>query len=129
MRKRTKILLVTLFVLILLTSVGVYMLNKINQELNVLTTKSIPKIDLMQLKDGTYFGSYDSLVIKVSVEVTIQNHVITDIVILEHQNGQGDDAEIIIDDVILEQSMDIDLISGATYSSRAILLAIGDALS
>lgn len=129
MRKRTKILLVTLFFLILLTSVGVYMLNKIKQELNVLTTESIPKIDLMQLEDGTYFGSYESLVIKVSVEVTIQNHVMTDIVILEHQNGQGDDAEMIIDDVILEQSMDIDLISGATYSSRAILLAISNALS
>jgi uncharacterized protein with FMN-binding domain len=105
------------------------MINKINQEMEVLTISEIPEINLVQIDDGTYSGSFKSLLIKVQVEVTIQNHVITDIIILEHQNGQGDDADVIIDDVLLEQSINIDFISGATYSSKAILLAIGDALT
>jgi len=129
MRKRTKILLIIFVVIALLTAFGIYMINRINHEMEVLTISEIPEINLVQIDDGTYSGSFKSLLIKVQVEVTIQNHVITDIIILEHQNGQGDDADVIIDDVLLEQSINIDFISGATYSSKAILLAIGDALT
>ena len=129
MRKRTKILIIIFVIIASLTAFGIYMLNKINQEMEVLTISEIPEINLVQIDDGTYSGSFKSLLIKVQVEVTIQNHVITDIIILEHQNGQGDDADVIIDDVLLEQSINIDFISGATYSSKAILLAIGDALT
>lgn len=129
MRKRTKILLIIFVFIASLTAFGIYMINKINQEMEVLTISEIPEINLVQIDDGTYSGSFKSLLIKVQVEVTIQNHVITDIIILEHQNGQGDDADVIIDDVLLEQSINIDFISGATYSSKAILLAIGDALT
>ena len=129
MRKRTKILLIIFVIIASLTAFGIYMINKINQEMEVLTISEIPEINLVQIDDGTYSGSFKSLLIKVQVEVTIQNHVITDIIILEHQNGQGDDADVIIDDVLLEQSINIDFISGATYSSKAILLAIGDALA
>lgn len=129
MRKRTKILLIIFVIIASLTAFGIYMINKINQEMEVLTISEIPEINLVHFDDGTYSGSFKSLLIKVQVEVTIQNHVITDIIILEHQNGQGDDADVIIDDVLLEQSINIDFISGATYSSKAILLAIGDALT
>jgi uncharacterized protein with FMN-binding domain len=129
MRKRTKILIIIFVIIASLTAFGIYMINKINQEMEVLTISEIPEINLVQIDDGTYSGSFKSLLIKVQVEVTIQNHVITDIIILEHQNGQGDDADVIIDDVLLEQSINIDFISGATYSSKAILLAIGDALT
>lgn len=129
MRKQTKILLIIFVIIASLTAFGIYMINKINQEMEVLTVSEIPEINLVQIDDGTYSGSFKSLLIKVQVEVTIQNHVITDIIILEHQNGQGDDADVIIDDVLLEQSINIDFISGATYSSKAILLAIGDALT
>lgn len=129
MRKRTKILLIIFVIIASLTAFGIYMINKINQEMEVLTVSEIPEINLVHFDDGTYSGSFKSLLIKVQVEVTIQNHVITDIIILEHQNGQGDDADVIIDDVLLEQSINIDFISGATYSSKAILLAIGDALT
>lgn len=129
MRKQTKILLIIFVIIASLTAFGIYMINKINQEMEVLTISEIPEINLVQIDDGTYSGSFKSLLIKVQVEVTIQNHVITDIIILEHQNGQGDDADVIIDDVLLEQSINIDFISGATYSSKAILLAIGDALT
>ena len=129
MRKRTKILLIIFVIIASLIAFGIYMINKINQEMEVLTISEIPEINLVQIDDGTYSGSFKSLLIKVQVEVTIQNHVITDIIILEHQNGQGDDADVIIDDVLLEQSINIDFISGATYSSKAILLAIGDALT
>jgi uncharacterized protein with FMN-binding domain len=74
-------------------------------------------------------GSYSVFPVSVDVEVEVSNHVITSILITKHDNGQGTPAEVIIDDVILAQSIDVDSISGATYSSKVILLAIKDALS
>lgn len=51
-----------------------------------------------------------------------------DIEILKHRNGKGKKAEVIIDDVIKEQSLLVDAVTGATISSRAIFKAIEDAL-
>jgi uncharacterized protein with FMN-binding domain len=116
-------------ILIALISVGVSTLNKISRELEQLSTLSVPLIDLSEIQDGTYLGVYQTTAIEVKVEVTVYNHEITSILILEHRSGQGQPAEDIINHVIEQQSIDIDLISGATYSSKVILLAIGDALN
>ncbi len=78
--------------------------------------------------DGTYIGSYETTVVKVKVAVTVVNHTITEIEILKHDNGQGKEAEEILNDVIESQSVLVDSIAGATYSSKVILLAIIDAL-
>ncbi|MBN2268481.1 MAG: FMN-binding protein [Acholeplasmataceae bacterium] len=129
MHKRTKILLIVLIVIGIISLLGTYFIRQINQEMNELTVSEIPTINLSNIEDGTYMGTYQSMLITVKLEVVIQNHVITNITIMEHQNGQGDSAEVIIDDVINMQSIEVDFISGASYSSKAILLAIGDALS
>jgi uncharacterized protein with FMN-binding domain len=47
---------------------------------------------------------------------------------LEHRNGQGEAAEVIPQMVVDAQSLQVDAISGATFSSKVILLAIEDAL-
>lgn len=129
MRKRTKILIIIFIVIVTLSLLGIYMIKRINHEMEDLTNTSIHEIDLSNIDDRIYLGTFESLLIIVEVEVKIQNHLIIDIDILKHQNGQGDAAEIIIDDVLLLQKVNIDLISGATYSSKAILLALEDALS
>jgi len=41
----------------------------------------------------------------------------------------GGKAESIVDDVIAKQSLDVDVVTGATYSSSTILKAIEDSLS
>ena len=40
--------------------------------------------------------------------------------ILEHFNGQGQKAEAILENIIASQTLGVDGISGATYSSTAI---------
>lgn len=129
MSKKYKILIGISITLIIMVVIGIVVVNKMNEGIDILVAEDIPEINLMTVEDGTYLGAYAIPLISVKVEVTIVNHEITEVVILEHKNGQGDDGEMIVDDVILEQSIDIDYIVGATYSSKAILLAIGDALS
>jgi uncharacterized protein with FMN-binding domain len=60
--------------------------------------------------------------------VTVKNHTIKKIELLKHKNGQGQGAEIIPDKVMEVQSLKVDSVSGATYSSKVILKAIQDAL-
>lgn len=85
--------------------------------------------DLTQLADGTYMGSCDNGMVKVAVAVEIQGNAIANIRITEHDNGLGTPAEAIADDIIEQQSIEIDAISGATLSSKTIMKAVENALS
>ncbi len=50
------------------------------------------------------------------VEVTVQNGVITNIDILEHKNGRGSNAEVVVDRIVEEQKIEVDAGSGATVT-------------
>lgn len=67
--------------------------------------------------------------VKVVVQVHIKNHQIHKIEILEHENGFGEKAEIIIDHIIKKQKLNVDLVAGTTVSSKVILKAVENALS
>jgi len=87
--------------------------------------------NLAVISNGIYRGHYDvsSTPVKATLDITIQNHRITEIQILEHYcSSIGKKAEKITDLVIEHQRLDIDVISGATISSKAILKAIENAL-
>ncbi len=85
--------------------------------------------DLSAISDGVYQGECENGLVAVTVEVEVENHSITNVDILRHQNGLGKDAEVIVDEVVKEQSVEVDAISGATMSSETILKAIENALS
>ncbi len=129
MKKRYKVLIIVFFILLVIGVSGKLILDKIERDLESVMNIELEDIDLSEISDGTYLGSYKKIPIEVHVKVVVTNHVITDIEITKHVSGQGKPAEVIIDDVLSEQSLDVDLISGATYSSKIILLAIKDALS
>lgn len=92
-------------------------------------TTSDSSFNLAQISDGIYKGSCDNGLVKVRVEVIVENHAILDVRLLEHDNGLGGDAEAITDTVVQRQSVEVDTISGATISSKTILKAIENALS
>lgn len=84
--------------------------------------------DLSNISDGTYEGSFDAIIVAADVSVTVNDHKITNILINKHKNERGSSAEVITDDVIAQQSLEVDAISGATNSSKVILKAIENAL-
>ena len=51
----------------------------------------------------------------------------TDIELTEHQNGRGTPAEAILEEMLREQTTDVDAVSGATCSSRVIRKAVEEA--
>lgn len=85
-------------------------------------------IDISNIPDGIYVGEYDVDFIYAKVEVTVQNGFVTNIDILEHKNGRGKPAEIVVDRIIEEQKIDVNAVSGATNSSTVIKKAVENAL-
>jgi len=87
--------------------------------------------DLKAKADGTYRGeqSISGTPVKVTLDAVLRNHEITSIKIVGHICSPiGKKAEKITEDIIKQQSLDVDVVSGATASSKAILRAVENAL-
>ena len=92
------------------------------------TNLDIEAVDLTQIPDGTYTGSYDRYRWSTTVEVTILDHRITAIQSVKIQDGRDSLTEDLKEKVLSEQTVDVDAVSGATASSNAYLKAIENAL-
>ena len=88
----------------------------------------IETLDVCDIEDGVYVGSYDANVISASVKVTVSGGKIESIDLTSHKYDRGGPAIAIVDEVIQAQSLDVDVVSGATNSSKTILKAIENAL-
>ena len=128
MKRGMRRLLVWLMVLAVLIGGGVIAMNIIEGNLAKLAALPVDDTDLSAIADGTYHGSYTCFPVSVEVAVTVGDHAIIDIAILKHQNGQGTAAETLPSEVVAAQSLEVDTVTGATYSSKVILKAIENAL-
>lgn len=90
----------------------------------------IESIDLSQIEDGQYTGEYKNARWTNEVIVTVKDHKITDIEHTKSNNSaQIEVFKEIIENVINEQTVDIDTVSGATATTNSLLKAIEDALN
>lgn len=94
------------------------------------TTKKGKKGDI-DVKDGTYKGSANGYGGKVTVNVTVSKKTMTAIDVVS-ASGETDSffnrAKGVIDEMLTTQSTDVDVVSGATYSSNGIIGAVKNAL-
>lgn len=119
------IAILTIFVVTIVS--GILYLNSGQKE--VLST-SIGNIDLSNYEDGNYIGKFEGYRWSNSVAVIVKDHKIEDIKIMEGQQFRLDEVEKeLINNVITKQSVDVDVVSGATVSSKAILKAIENAFN
>jgi uncharacterized protein with FMN-binding domain len=88
----------------------------------------VDNVAVSQVRDGTYDGSESILPVSADVRVTVNGGRITDITMLSHSHGPNHGADAILPRVIAAQSLDVDAISGATYSSKVVRKAIEIAL-
>lgn len=88
----------------------------------------IKDVALNSAKDGVYSGEYNTTLVKVIVKVNIKDNSIEEVKIVKHQCGKGKKAESVVDKVVQKQSLKVDTITGATYSSKVILKAIEKAV-
>ena len=126
MKKRTKIAIVIGAVAgIAVIVLGLISFNAYRQKVAEIT---IEEVDLSRVNDGVYTGSCDAIFVIAEVKVTVRDNKITGIVLTRHENGKGEPAEVLPEKVVEAQSLLVDMVSGATSSSKVILKAIENAL-
>lgn len=86
--------------------------------------KQMSQVDLNRIADGEYSGSFGDFLVSVNVKTTVKDHRITGIQIVDQICGPGYDAKDTIDRIIKAQSPKVDAVSGATSSSRSIMVAV-----
>lgn len=86
--------------------------------------------DAAAYKDGTYYGTGTGFGGTLKVKVVISRGKITSIEVVENHDDSSylNRAEALIGNIISSQSTNVDVISGATYSSNGIKSAVRDAL-
>lgn len=129
MRRARPLWLILGLVLLLALAGGVWFAITAGRFQRQIEAIRISEVDLSQVADGVYTGAEETVLVKVEVRVTVRNGRITAIDLLRHEHGQGYGAEAVPGKVIAAQSLLVDTVSGATYSSKVILKAIANALT
>ncbi|AOT71241.1 FMN-binding protein [Geosporobacter ferrireducens] len=116
---------------ILLITLGIYLFFILPNEKNLDVIRNMPieNVDLNKINDGVYKGdfSYGSHTYK--VEVSVIEHKLEKIdVISNRDSSHAKKAEGVISRILEEQSLDVDVVSGATTTSKALLKAVENAL-
>lgn len=122
-----KVLGAIFLLVVVVAGIGmIYITRGLEEGLNV----TINPVDLSTKEDGIYKGSYDFGRWSNELNVTIENHKITninitdDIMIVNPEVRSG-----LIQRVMEEQNTTVDVISGGTVSCKAYLKSIENALN
>lgn len=88
-------------------------------------------LDLRKIKDGVYQGTGTGYRGPLSVEVTVKSHKMTNIVITKSSDDSAylNRAKNLISSILKNQTLNVDVISGATFSSKGIIAAVKNALT
>ncbi len=126
---RKKLLITLSIILAVALLAGGWFKLRLNRMYDKFNSEQITDMDLSILEDGTYLGEAGDFVVGVKLSVTVVNQEITDIEIQEQRGGKGYEAHDILPRMIEQQSPDVDVVSGATGSSRCIMIAVKNALT
>lgn len=117
-----------LSVLAVLACLGCIFFVMLNNEKKEVTNLVFENVNMSDVEDGTYEGEVSTALVSAKVRVTVRDKRIENIEILKHDNGLGSKAESIVDEMIKRNTYDVDVVSGATYSSKVIENAVNQAL-
>ncbi|MBS4008209.1 MAG: FMN-binding protein [Clostridium sp.] len=86
-------------------------------------------VDFGSVPDGTHRGMFTYGAFNFIVDVVAENgRVVTINVVQNRDNQQSADAVAVLDKIIEAQSLDVDAVTGATATSRALTKAVENAL-
>ncbi|MBD3391061.1 MAG: FMN-binding protein [Chitinivibrionales bacterium] len=95
---------------------------------NTIKGMRVENIDFEDVKDGSYEGAVNAVLVSARVRVDVKDGAVTGIEILEHNHGPKYSGGPMVQRILDAQSLEVDAISGATGSSVAICKAVEKAL-
>lgn len=124
MRLKRVLIILLLIVVVMLIS-GFLIMNRQSKKMEQLDFSVLNPADLA---DGIYRGSASAVLVNAKVIVEIKDGRIHTLDLVEHRHGPDYGAEALSDRMVQENRIDVDSISGATFSSLVVKSAVLDAL-
>ena len=97
-----------------------------------LSTGNADVADLESVEDGVYAGTGDGYGGPINVEVTVEGGEITDVTVLSHTESDGI-SDPAFDEIpaamVAGNSTEVEVVSGATFTSTGLMAAVNNALS
>lgn len=101
-----------------------------SQEMLRVRNMAINSVDINRLSDGDYIGSFTYGGYEYRVKTVVQAHRIIDIEIMHNRDTHhAKQAEGVLTRIIERQTPNVDAISGATTTSKALMKAVENALT
>ena len=122
-RRVRSMLRVLVVLLVVLAAAAIWFKVKYDRMVKVFEEAEVTQVDLWQIDDGTYTGSFGEFLVSAELEVTVENHRIVDLVVLDQRCGPGYRAEDTLNRILNAQSPLVYATTGATASSRCIMIA------
>lgn len=126
---RKKIVMILIMLFLLLASIfGTAYIDRVGEYKRAVKETTIEEVNISDIPDGVYIGEYDVNFIYAKVEVDVSGGKIIDVRILEHRQERGKAAEAVANEIVDEQRIDVDTVSGAMNPSIVIKKAVEVAL-
>jgi uncharacterized protein with FMN-binding domain len=123
-------ILIAFVFLVATIAMSIYSAIKNYQQLSFIRKLPVAAIDLSVINDGDYKGSFCYSHFCYKVNVSISSHAISAVTILRNRNSDyGKKAAAISERIIKAQSLQVDMISGATITSKSIVKSVEKALT
>jgi uncharacterized protein with FMN-binding domain len=101
-----------------------------SEEMRRVRTMDIKNINLEGIDDGDYIGSFSYGGFDYRVKTVVNAHRIIDIKILQNRKTkQARQAEAVLQEIVKMQTPNVDVISGATTTSKALMKAVENSLT
>ena len=117
-----------LLALICLMAGGWYIARK-KARLREASSLPFHKVELSQLADGEYEGQTYTSFLHLKLKVTVENHQLKNIEVLENDGLDGETAKPIIQEMIKENKIVVPAIKGAELGSLVYISCVSSALS
>ena len=96
----------------------------------VLETKNLPfyNTSIDSVADGVYYGKTYTSYMHLQLEVTVKDHQLTNIRVIENKGSRGQKAEAILQDMIIKNKIVVPAIEGDELGSLVFITCVDTAL-
>ena len=100
-----------------------------SKEMLMVRHMEIQNVNINNIQDGEYVGSFSYCGFEYKVKTMVKAHRIVDIEILQNRDTKhAKIAEGVLPEIIKQQTPNVDAISGATTTSKALMKAVANSL-
>ena len=124
----SKSLQIVLICICAILAIMMYIKNRQRNQYKEVAKLPFYNINVLDVQDGTYHGKIYTSFQHIQLDVTVKDHEITKIDIIENEGSYGQKVAPIVDEIISENQSVVNAIKGDEIASILFIICVDDAL-